>query len=83
MRLDKFLKITRIIKRRTIANELCDLGKIKVNDQVKKAMYSVKENDILEISYINKIFKVIIKKMPPETIKKEDILMYITVEEVK
>lgn len=60
-----------------------DLGKIKVNDQVKKAMYSVKENDILEINYINKIFKVIIKKCHLKLLKKEDIPMYITMEEVK
>ena len=50
MRLDKFLKVTRIIKRRTIANELCDLGRVKVNGDVKKALYSVKDGDKLEIN---------------------------------
>ncbi|GHV29696.1 hypothetical protein FACS189481_2880 [Clostridia bacterium] len=47
MRLDKYLKVTRIVKRRTIANELCDAGKISVNGKVAKASYEVKEGDVL------------------------------------
>ena len=50
MRLDKYLKITRLIKRRTIANEACDAGKITVNGTVAKASYNVKIGDIIEIS---------------------------------
>ena len=51
MRLDKYLKITRLIKRRTIANEACDAGRILVNNALAKASYQVKEGDIIEISF--------------------------------
>ena len=50
MRLDKYLKITRLIKRRTIANEACDAGKIVVNDKIARASYDVKVGDIIEIN---------------------------------
>lgn len=50
MRLDKYLKVTRLIKRRTIANEACDAGKITVNGTVAKASYNVKIGDIIEIT---------------------------------
>ncbi len=49
MRLDKYLKVSRIIKRRTVANDACDAGKVIVNGTVAKASYIVKENDILEL----------------------------------
>ena len=51
MRLDKFLKVTRIIKRRTIAQELCDAKNVKVNGDAKKPSYEVKKGDNLEIKY--------------------------------
>ena len=50
MRLDKFLKVSRLIKRRTVANEACDNGRISVNGRVVKASYEVKVGDKLEIS---------------------------------
>ena len=50
MRLDKFLKVSRLIKRRTVANEACDNGRISVNGKVVKASYEVKVGDKLEIS---------------------------------
>ena len=49
MRLDKYLKITRLIKRRTVANEACDGGRILVNGKVARASYAVKEGDTIEI----------------------------------
>ena len=49
MRLDKYLKVSRLIKRRTIANEACNAGRITVNSKVAKAGYDVKEGDIIEI----------------------------------
>ena len=49
MRLDKYLKVSRIIKRRTIANEVCDAKKVSVNGKVARASYDVKEGDVLEI----------------------------------
>lgn len=50
MRLDKYLKITRLIKRRTVANEACDAGKVIVNDKIARASYDVKVGDIIEIN---------------------------------
>ena len=50
MRLDKYLKISRIIKRRTVANEACDAGRVTVNGKVARASYDVKVGDIIEIS---------------------------------
>ena len=77
MRLDKFLKITRIIKRRTIAKELADNGNILVNGEEKKSSYSVKKNDTLDIKYFNKNIKVLVKDVPPENLKKDFIDEYI------
>ena len=50
MRLDKYLKVSRIIKRRTVANEACDAGRVLVNGKIARASYAVKTGDILEIS---------------------------------
>ena len=50
MRLDKYLKISRLIKRRTVANEACDAGRVQVNGKVAKASYDVKVGDVLEIT---------------------------------
>ena len=81
MRLDKFLKITRIIKRRTIAKELADNGNISVLGDEKKSSYSVKKGDVLEIKYFNKNINVKIKKLPPENLKKDYIEDYIEIVE--
>lgn len=51
MRLDKFLKVSRIIKRRTIANEACDQGRVAVNGRVVKASYDVKVGDVMELRF--------------------------------
>ena len=51
MRLDKFLKVSRIIKRRTLANEACDSGRVLVNGKIAKAGLNVKEGDIIEIQF--------------------------------
>ncbi len=51
MRLDKFLKVSRLIKRRTVANEACDAGRVLVNDKVAKASVNVKAGDIIEIQF--------------------------------
>lgn len=58
MRLDKYLKVTRLIKRRTIANEACDAGKVLVNDKPARASYDVKINDIITICLGQKPLKV-------------------------
>ena len=50
LRLDKFLKVSRIIKRRTVANEACDAGKVTVNDKIARASYDVKVGDVLTVT---------------------------------
>ncbi|MEG1719723.1 MAG: RNA-binding S4 domain-containing protein [Clostridia bacterium] len=76
MRIDKFLKISRIIKRRTIANEACDNGRIKVNNSVIKASYNVKENDIIELSLGAKLIKVKVVNINEYAQKADAPLMY-------
>ena len=71
MRLDKYLKVSRLIKRRTIANEACDAGRVMVNDKVVKASYDVKVGDIIEISFGNKSVKAEVT-MIADTSKKEE-----------
>lgn len=71
MRLDKFLKVSRLIKRRTIANEACDAGRVIVNGKVAKASQTVKTGDIIEIAFGQKTVKVRVKAIA-ETTKKED-----------
>lgn len=58
MRLDKFLKVSRIIKRRSVANEACDGARVTANGRPVKASYQVKEGDILEITFGNRTLKV-------------------------
>ena len=57
MRLDKYLKVSRLIKRRTVANEACDSGRVLINDKPAKASANVKEGDIITISFGNKEVK--------------------------
>lgn len=71
MRLDKYLKVSRIIKRRTVANEACDAGRITINDKVAKAGTKVSEGDVIEISFGNRITKVKVLNIN-EHVKKEE-----------
>lgn len=71
MRLDKFLKVSRIIKRRTVANEACDAGRVTVNGRPAKASLNVKQGDVIEISFGNKPVKVRVLDVA-ETTKKEE-----------
>ena len=71
MRLDKYLKVSRLIKRRTIANEACDGGRVLINDKVAKASAQVKEGDILTIFFGNKEVKVEVLSVQ-ETVKKDE-----------
>ena len=66
MRLDKYLKVSRLIKRRTVANEACDAGRVLVNDKPAKASVSVKAGDVIEIQFGSRNVKV-------EVIKKTDL----------
>ena len=71
MRLDKFLKVSRLIKRRTVANEACDAGRVLINDKPAKASANVKAGDILTIQFGNKDVKVEVRDVQ-ETVKKEE-----------
>ncbi len=71
MRLDKYLKVSRLIKRRTVANEACDAGRIKINDKVVKAGTKVNEGDIIEIQFGDKVVKVEVL-IVKETVRKEE-----------
>ena len=72
MRLDKFLKVYRLIKRRTVANEACDAGRVMVNDKPAKASAQVKAGDIIEIQFGSRNVKVEVLDVK-ETVKKEDV----------
>lgn len=71
MRLDKFLKVSRIIKRRTVANEACDQGRVSVNGKVVKASYDVAVGDIIEIRFGEKKFKAEILNVAEHVLKNE------------
>lgn len=71
MRLDKFLKVSRLIKRRTVANEACDAGRVSVNGKPAKASLNVKVGDIIDIQFGNKNVKAEILAIS-DSAKKED-----------
>ena len=71
MRLDKYLKVSRLIKRRTVANEACDAGKAVVNGKQARASYDVKEGDIIEITLGARTVKVRVTAVK-EVVRKED-----------
>jgi len=64
MRLDKFLKVSRLIKRRTVANEVSDMGRVLINGNPAKPAKQIKENDIITIEYANRTIKAQILKVP-------------------
>ena len=78
MRLDKYLKVSRLIKRRTVANSACDEGKILVNDKIARASYEVKPNDVITIMMGQKPLSVKVINVA-ETVKKEDATSLYTV----
>ena len=71
MRLDKFLKVSRLIKRRTVANEACDAGRVMVNDKPAKASAQVKPGDVIEIQFGTRNVKAEVLKLQ-DTTKKEE-----------
>ncbi len=81
MRLDKYLKVSRIIKRRTVAKEACDGGRVSINGKVCKAGAEVKEGDIMEIRFGNRVGRYEITDVK-EVVRKEDAAdMYRVLEE--
>ena len=78
MRLDKYLKVSRIIKRRTVANEACDAGRVIVNGNVARASYNVKVGDVIEISLGAKELKIRVKAVNEHATKENAPEMYET-----
>ncbi len=70
MRLDKYLKVSRLIKRRTVANEACDSGRVTVNGKIARASYDVKQGDVIEITFGNRSVKAEVLAVE-ETVRKE------------
>ena len=81
MRLDKFLKVSRLIKRRTVANDACDADRILVNGKVAKASYNVKLGDIISVTFGSKTVDVKVLEIKETTKKAEAISMYEVVSE--
>ena len=79
MRLDKFLKVSRLIKRRTVANEACDAGRVLINGAVAKASTKVKKGDIIEIQFGTKTVKAEVLNLRDTTKKEEaaDLFRYL------
>lgn len=71
MRLDKYLKVSRLIKRRTVANEACDAGRVLINDKVAKASTEVKVGDVIEIGFGTKNVRVEVRDIQDTTKKDE------------
>ena len=80
MRLDKYLKVSRLIKRRTVANEACDAGRVMVNGRTARASLSVKAGDIIEIGFGTKTVKVRVLSLQDTTKKEEakDLFEYLS-----
>ncbi len=79
MRLDKYLKVSRLMKRRTVANEACDAGRVSVNGKPARASYEVKIGDLLEIALGQKVMRVRVAAVN-EVIRKEDAATMYTIE---
>ena len=76
MRLDKFLKVSRLIKRRTVANEMCDRGRVKINDKVAKAGTEIKTGDIIEMQFGEKSTRAQVLEVTEHATKSGAIEMY-------
>ena len=76
MRLDKYLKVSRILKRRTVANDACDASHVTVNGKVVKASYQVKENDVIEVTFGSKTLRVKVRSILDSTKKADASEMY-------
>lgn len=72
MRLDKFLKVSRLIKRRTVANEVSDMGRVLVNNNSAKPAKQIKENDIITIEYANRVVKAKVLKVPTTNVSVQE-----------
>ncbi len=81
MRLDKYLKVSRIIKRRTVANDACDADHVTVNGRRAKASYDVKVGDVLEITFGQRTLKIRVREVKDTVAKNDASQMYEIIEE--
>ena len=81
MRLDKYLKVSRIIKRRTVANEACDAGRVVVNGKIARASYDVKVNDVIKLKLGARTVKARVVSVNEYAKKDEAAMMYEIIEE--
>lgn len=72
MRLDKFLKVSRLIKRRTVANEVSDMGRVLVNDKPAKPAKQLNEGDIIKIEYANRTVVAKIRRIPANNVSVQE-----------
>jgi ribosomal 50S subunit-recycling heat shock protein len=80
MRLDKYLKVSRLIKRRTVANEACDGERVNVNGRQVKASYQVKEGDVIEVAFGNRTMRVEVTQISETASKADAPAMYKEIE---
>jgi len=80
MRLDKYLKVSRVIKRRTVANDACDAGRVTVNGKIAKASQEVKVGDVMEIRFGNNLTKIEVLSIKEQVRKEEATEMYRAIE---
>ncbi|CAM4235391.1 hypothetical protein AT575_00105 [Streptococcus penaeicida] len=83
MRLDKYLKVSRIIKRRPVAKEVADKGRIKVNGVLAKSSTDLKLNDVIDIRFGNKLLTVKVLEMKDSTKKEDALKMYEIIKETR
>jgi len=81
MRLDKFLKVSRIIKRRTVANDACSENHVMVNSRVVKPAYDLKIGDVIEVQFGQRVFRCRVKAMPEHIGKNEASSLYEVLDE--
>lgn len=83
MRLDKFLKVSRIIKRRTLSKEIAEASRVKVNDRVVKPSYQLKVGDVIEIQFGRSVLTVRVKELKQHVLKDEASTLYEVIKEEK
>lgn len=80
MRIDKYLKVSRLIKRRTVAAEACNAGRITINDKVAKASSEVREGDVITITFGERVIKVKVALLTEHALKADASAMYSVIE---
>mgnify|MGYP000872152144 FL=1 len=83
MRLDKYLKVSRLIKRRTLAKEVCDQGRVKVNDRIAKASNELKVGDVLTLDFGQRVLRVRVERLQNTARKEEAELLFTVLDDMR